>query len=152
VVEIRPAGLDVVLAQADRETLDRLVPPGHGARPLRTAPDELLFVVPAGSGTDVVRELEDRIAALEPDGLVLDVSDGWVGWTLSGPGAVRAFAAVSPLAAPAADAFVQGDVARVGAKVLGEADGALTILVPSPVGDHLVERLRADARADEVRP
>jgi hypothetical protein len=100
----------------------------------------------------VVRELEDRIAALEPDGLVLDVTDGWAGWTLVGPGAERALAAVSPLAAPDVDAFVQGDVARVGAKVLGEPDGALTILVPSSVEDHVVERLLADARATEVRP
>jgi hypothetical protein len=150
VAEFRAAELDVVLAQAAPDTLDRLVPPGHGALPMRTAPDEVLYTVPAGSGPDVVRELADRIAALEPDGLVLDVTDGWTAVTLGGDDVAGAFAAISPLTSPDAGTFVQGDVARVGAKVLGGPDGTLTILVPSPWGDHLRERLRRDARAREA--
>ena len=140
---IRPAVLDVVLCQASAAALDRLVPPGHGARLLRTAADEALAIVPPGVGHDVARELSDRAKALEADALVLDVTDGWAGWVL--PGADRAFPYVSSLEPPSVDGFVQGEVAHVAAKVLAGPDpGELTILVPAYWGEHLRERLEHD--------
>ena len=135
----------VVLCSADAAALDALVAPGHGARLLRTAPDEALFVVRPAVAADVMREVEDRIAALDADALVLDVSDGWAAWSLAGDDARRAFSFLSPLDPPGNGGFVQGDVARVAAKVLDEPNG-LTILVPAYWREHMRVRAIVDAR------
>jgi len=145
VAELRDAPFAVVLCSAQAAALDALVAPGHGARVLRTAPDEALFVAGPAVASDVLREVEDRIAALDDDALVLDVSDGWAAWSLVGGDAPRAFSFLSHLDPPAAGTFVQGDVARVAAKVLDEPDG-LTILVPAYWREHLRERAIVDAR------
>jgi len=145
VAELHARPLAVVLCAADRAALDGLVAPGHGARTLRVAADETLFVAAPEVAADVAREVMDRIAALDGDALVLDVSDGWAAWSLIGEDAAHAFSSLSQLEAPADGAFVQGDVARVGAKVLGEPDG-LTILVPAYWRDHMRERAIRDAR------
>jgi hypothetical protein len=127
--------------------------PGHGARALRIAPDECLFVCEPAVADDVVREVRDRIAALDDDALVLDVSDGWAGARLLGDDPARAFSYVSQLDAPTADGdgFVQGHVAHVSAKVVADDEG-LTILVPAYWGEHLRERLRHDVPVTEVQP
>ena len=143
--ELRGLELAVVMCSADAAALDALVAPGHGARMLRTAPDEALFVASPGVAADITREIEDRIAALDDDALVLDVSDGWAAWSLAGDDARRALSYLSQLDPPGEGAFVQGDVARVGAKVLDEPDG-LTILVPAYWREHVRERAIVDAR------
>jgi len=145
VAELHARSLAVVLCGADAAALDALVAPGHGARVLRTAPDETLLVAAPEVAADVAREVADRIAVLDDDALVLDVSDGWAGWSLIGDDTARAFSYLSQLEPPADGAFVQGDVAHVGAKVLGEPDG-LTILVPAYWRDHVRERAIHDAR------
>jgi hypothetical protein len=144
VADLHARSLAVVLCAADVAALDALVAPGHGARTLRTAPDEALFVAAPEVAADVAREVADRITALDDDAIVLDVSDGWAAWSLTGDDAARALSYLSQLDAPAAGAFVQGDVAHVGAKVLGEPDG-LTILVPAYWRDHVRERAIHDA-------
>ena len=98
--ELRDRAVAVVLCSADAAALDALVAPGHGARLLRTAPDEALFVVRPAVAADVMREVEDRIAALDADALVLDVSDGWAAWSLAGDDARRAFSFLSQLDPP----------------------------------------------------
>lgn len=147
--ELRRADLRVIVCLASAEALDRLVPPGHGARTVRVAADEALFVADAATAPEVLREIEDRIAAIESDAVVRDAGDGWAAWTLEGADTPRAFAHVSQLHPPATGDWVQGDVARVGAKVLGE-DGGLTILVPAYWDDHVRTRLVEDAGATEV--
>ncbi len=147
--ELRAANVDVVLCQAAPATLEQLVPPGHGARPLRTAPDEILFVSRAGVGHDVLREVTDRVAAVEPDALVLDVGDGWSAWDLSGADAAHGFSYLSALELPEGDGFVQGDVAHVAAKVWVARHG-ITILVPASWSAYLRERAVRDAGAIEV--
>jgi len=144
VAELRAHALAVVLCSADAIALDALVAPGHRARVLRTAPDETLFVADPGVAAEVVREVADRIAALDDDALVLDVSDGWAAWSLAGDDAGRALSYLSQLEPPDTGGFVQGDVARVAAKVLDEPAG-LTILVPAYWRDHLRERAIVDA-------
>lgn len=148
--ELTRPGLSVVLCGASPDALDALVPPGHGARTCRTAPDEALSVCPAEVAADVARELEDRVAALDDDAVVLDVSDGWTAWRLTGPDSRDAFAYASRLALPD-EGFVQGSVAHVAAKVVVEAD-ALTVLVPAYWHDHVRERLIHDARVTEAIP
>ncbi|HYJ61279.1 MAG TPA: hypothetical protein VE032_07445 [Actinomycetota bacterium] len=149
--ELRRTDLRVVTCLASADALDRLVAPGHGARALRLAPDESAFVTAPETAPEVRREVADRVAALEDDAVVRDVGDGWAAWRLTGADARDALAWVSALPPPPPGAWIQGDVARVGAKVLGEDDG-LTILVPAYWDDHLRTRLIADAGAIEVTP
>lgn len=147
--ELRDRSLAVVLCQAGEGALDALVPPGHGARPLRVAPDESLFVCDPAVAPEVVREIGDRIAALDEDAVVLDVTDGWAFLGLVGEDVGNALAYVSALEAPEPGRFVQGALAQVAAKVLGEDDG-LTILVPAYWHEHVRTRLRDDTRTREV--
>ena len=98
---------------------------------------------------DVRRELEDRIAAIDGDALVLDVSDGWASLALVGDDADDALSYLSGWRCRPTDGFVQGDVARVAAKVLGEPDGLL-LLVPAYWREHVRTRAIEDARATEV--
>ena len=150
--DLERVGASVILCAASADALDRLIPPGHGARTLRTAPDEALFVTSADVGRDVLREVEDRIAALDPDTLTLDVSDGWAFWSLRGSDAHPAFLRVSLLELPP-EGWAQGDVAHLPAKVLTRHDAGtdeVLLLVAASVGDHLRARLVHDARAVEV--
>lgn len=142
--ELRDRPIAVVLCSAEAAALDALVAPGHGARILRTADDEALFVCQPAVATDVVREIADRIAALDGDALVLDMTDGWAAWSLVGNDAAHALSYLSQLDAPPDGRFVQGAVAHVAAKVLGEPDG-LTILVPAYWREYLRERAARDA-------
>lgn len=146
--ELRSLRLAVVVCAADARALDALVAPGHAARLLRTAPDELLLVAPADVGDAVEREVRDRIAAVDADALVLDASDGWHAWALRGDDATRGLAYLTALDAPAPGAWVQGDVAGVGAIVLGE-DAGFTIVVPAFHGEHIRARAVRDALATE---
>jgi hypothetical protein len=150
VAELVRPDVAVVLCAAGVDALDALVPPGRGARQLRTAPDESMFVCRPSDAADVLREVDDRVRALDADAVVLDVSDGWAATRLTGDDARTAFAYVSQLDPPSAEGFVQGDVARVAAKVLADADG-LTILAPAYWEAHLLERLVDDAGATEAR-
>ena len=147
--ELRDRPVGVIVCAADPSALDRLVPPGHGARTLRHAPDESLVVVEPEVVTDVRREVADRIAAIDADALVLDVSDGWTSLALVGDDADRAFSYLSGLEVPAAGGFIQGDVARVGAKILREPDGLL-LLVPAYWREHVRMRAIEDGGATEV--
>jgi len=149
VAELTRSDVAVVVCQAEAAALDALVLPGHRSRALRTAPDEYLFVCEPAVAAEVAREASDRIAALDDDAVVLDVSDGWAGMRLTGVDTAHAFSYVSALALPAPDGFVQGDVARVAAKVLVDDDG-LTILAPAYWEDHLHARLLLDAGAEDV--
>lgn len=147
--ELRDLHQSVVACLASAEALDALVPPGHGARVCRTAPDELLLVGAAGVAAELVRETTDRVGALDPDALVMDVTDGWAGFVLAGEGARRAFAYLSALELPQ-EGFLQGHVAHVPAKILVEGE-ALVLLVPAFWGAHLGQRILADAAPAGVR-
>ena len=149
--DLRARSLAVIVCCADAAALDALVPVGHASRSLRTCADETLVVATPEAADTVERELTDRIAALDPDALVLDVSDGWSGWSLHGADALRAFSYLSALEMPQPGDFVLGDVARIAAVVLGEDDG-VTILVPAYWSEHIRERVIHDARATEVQP
>jgi hypothetical protein len=148
VPELQQRSLAVITCAAEAEALDALVAPGHGARLVRSAPDDLLVIAPADVGDTVEREVRDRIAALDPDALVLDASDGWHAWALRGDDASHALSYITALDPPAGGSWVQGDVARVGAIVIGDDDG-FTMLVPAFHGEHIRERAVADALARE---
>jgi hypothetical protein len=82
------------------------------------------------------------VVRLDPDAVVLDVSDGWGAHTLDGPGSREAFARLSELQLPIEGSLV-GEVARVGARILVDRD-RIDFLVPSMVSAHVRERIETD--------
>jgi hypothetical protein len=149
VPELRAERVGVILCSADAAALDALGAPPRASTKMRTAVDETIIAAAPDMVDDVVTELRVRISALDDDALVLDVSDGWAAWSITGEDAARAFSYLSALDPPSGTDFVQGDVARVAAKVLASDDG-LTILVPAYWSEHLRRRAVVDARATEV--
>ena len=124
----------VVAVLAPADVCDRLEPPADAVA-LRVAPREVLLVGPA----DVVA-LSTFVGV---DGLVADVSDGWVGLVLEGADARDAFARVSELELPERG-WIQGEVARAASKVL-VGSGRIEVLVPAMLAEHVEARIRADA-------
>jgi sarcosine oxidase gamma subunit len=95
-------------------------------------------------GDASITALRRTVEHVDPDAVVRDVSDGWLMHTLDGPGARDAFARLSELELPASG-FVQGGVARIGVRVLVQAD-RLDLLVPSMLAAHLRERIEDECR------
>ena len=82
---------------------------------------------------------EVALVRLDPDAVVLDVSDGWGAHSLDGPGSREAFARLSELELPIAGSLV-GEVAGVGVRILVDRD-RIDLLVPSMVSAHLRGRI-----------
>lgn len=130
--ELRAVSPSVVGVLASAATCDGVAAPA-GATLCRVAPRELL----------VIGDVEARdVRVDEPGAIVEDVSDGWAAFELAGDDAAEAIARLSELELPD-HGFVQGEVARVGAKILA-SPGRLTILVPAMLGAFLEERIRTD--------
>jgi len=134
VAELRVVSPSVIAVLATAEALDGLRVP-KGAALCRVAPREALVIRDHGLDAADLK-MKERGAIVE------DVSDGWSGFELAGDDAAEAFARVSELELPE-DGFVQGDVARIGAKVVAAAD-RITILVPAMLGAFIDERIRTD--------
>jgi sarcosine oxidase gamma subunit len=105
----------------------------------RVSPTEVMLL-----GEASVEVLERAVRGHDPDALVLDVSEGWALVPLEGQNAREAFARLSELELPA-EGFVQGEVARIGARVLVR-EGGVDLLVPAMLGAHVRERVAADCR------
>ena len=132
--ELRVVSPVVIAVLASAEAIDALIVPGD-ATMCRVAPREALVIGSADlSRDDIV--LDERGAIVE------DVSDGWAGSEIMGDDVHDAFARLSELELPETG-FVQGDVARIGAKILA-APGRVTILVPAMLGTFVEERIRVD--------
>jgi hypothetical protein len=123
----RPAALDALVESADL--------------PLRIAPTELLLLEARAE----LAELAQRLAALDPHGLTLELSGAYATWVVRGDDRFEAFARVSAIPLPAPGGFAQGLVAHVPAKVVvRESD--LLVTVSSVVSHHLRDRLPAVCR------
>ena len=134
--ELRAVSPSVVGVLASAATCDGVAAPA-GATQCRVAPRELL----------VIGDVEARdVRVDEPGAIVEDVSDGWAAFELAGDDAAEAIARLSELELPD-HGFVQGEVARVGAKILA-SPGRLTILVPAMLGAFLEERIRTDCATE----
>jgi hypothetical protein len=124
----------VIAVLASAGAIDALSVP-DGATMCRVAPREALVIGGSGlSANDVVLG--------EQGAMVEDVTDGWAAFELDGDDVAEAFARLSELELPE-NGFVQGDVARIGAKVLTAPD-RITILVPAMLGAFVEERIRTD--------
>jgi hypothetical protein len=84
------------------------------------------------------------VVRLDPDAVVIDVSDGWSAHSLDGPGSREAFSRLSELELPTAGSLV-GQVAGVGLRILVDGD-RIDLLVPSMVSAHVRERIETDCR------
>ena len=136
-LEITRTLVGVVAASAAARALDGLVVPGR-AFACRAADDELLLLCAPPVTDEVAREVATRLAALDPDALVIDTTDGWAAISVVGSDARGSFGLLSPLELPDAG-FLQGEVVHVPAKVVAGDDRVL-ILVPSIWEDHLHDR------------
>ena len=130
--ELRTVAPTVVAVLASAAGCDGVDAPA-GAILCRVAPREVLLIGDLSA---------DDVTLDEPGAIVEDVTDGWAALELAGVDAAEAFARLSELELPA-DGFVQGEVARIGAKLIVEP-GRLTILVPAMLGAFLEERIRTD--------
>ena len=138
----------VVGGFASAGALDAVQAP-TGVRACRIASDETAFVCPADATGDVLEAIVPQVARGDRDGFVLDLSDGWTSFTLTGD-VERAFSYLSELQLPGPGGFVQGDVLRVPVRVL-TGEGRLDLLVPSPWGTYLHGEILTSLRALNVR-
>jgi hypothetical protein len=147
-VTLHSSRFGVVVGFASAGALDAVQAPA-GARACRIASDETAFVCSADAAADVLDAIAPQIARGDSDGFVLDLSDGWTSFTLTGD-VERAFSYLSELRLPGPGAFVQGDVLRVPVRVLA-GEGEIDLLVPSPWGRYLHDEMLEALRALNVR-
>jgi hypothetical protein len=99
----------------------------------RVAPDEVFIAGP------IADDLRRAIRTVDRTALVRDASQGWAEVDL--PDGRGVFARLSSLRLPDGDGYMQGDVARVVARVFVDG-GDVRVFVPSYWEAHLRERVR----------
>lgn len=127
-LELATTSVSVIGVFADPATIDALDP-----RAFWIAADEAMLVGEPGA--------TPTVAVDDPHAVVLETTDGWTVFTLTGEQVRAAFARLSALPLPERG-FVQGDVVRVPARVIVEP-GRLRILVPAMWGEHVRTRILA---------
>ncbi len=138
-LEITRTLIGVVAASAAAGPLDGLIVPGR-ALVCRAADDELMLLSVPQVTDEVVREVSTRLAALDPDAVVIDMTDGWAAITVAGAGARASFGLLSRMELPDAG-FTQGEVVHIPAKVVAHGEQVL-ILAPSMWEAHLQDRVK----------
>lgn len=104
--------------------------PGAG----RVATDE---VIVRGS---IAEDLQAAVRTIDADAVIRECSEGWSEIVLSGAHARSTFARVSELPLPDGGGYVQGDVARVAARVFVEED-TLHVFVRASWGSYLARQI-----------
>lgn len=104
----------------------------------RVAHDEAMIVGPRAAADEMLTAAA-RLVGGDADALVLDATDGWFVWTLTGPSPAAALALMSSIDVRGV-AFAQGDVAGVCARILAAPD-RLHIVVPAMWAEHLRARV-----------
>ena len=100
--------------------------PGAG----RVAADEVFVRGP------IAEDLRAAVQTVDPDALIRESTEGWERVVLEGGDARDVFARLSDLRLPDGGGYVQGDVARVAARVFVE-DDALHLFVRAQWGAYL---------------
>jgi sarcosine oxidase gamma subunit len=140
VLEIVPSRAAVIRCFAEPRALDTF-PPGAGLA--RVARDELWLLGGATARNDLTTRAKSYLAGVDPDGAVVDQSDGWSAWTVTGPNSTAILKRLSAIRIPAErPAFIQGAVAEVPAKALVQAD-RLLLLAPAQFAHHVSSRMLA---------
>jgi sarcosine oxidase gamma subunit len=126
------------------EALDKLTPP-PGARAGRVAPDEVLWVGERAQAAQLAETLGAELSGFGNRATVVDHSDGYALFTLTGTKRGELFNRLSSIRIPAVDAFVQGNFAGVPARTFCSAD-RLEVIVTSDVAWFVSGRLEHAAR------
>jgi hypothetical protein len=121
------------------EALDKLTPP-PGVRAGRVAGDEVLWVGERGRAGELTEALGAELSGYGNRATVVDHSDGYALFTLTGEERGELFARLSSIRIPAVDAFVQGNFAGVPARTFCRAD-RLEVIVTSDVAWFVSGRL-----------
>ena len=128
------------------EALDKLTPP-PGVRAGRVAGDEVLWVGDSGRVGELLETLGAELSGYGNLATVVDHSDGYALFALTGPERNEVFSRLSSIRIPETDAFVQGNFAGVPARTFCSAD-RLEVIVTSDVAwfvggrlDHAVHDL-----------
>ena len=122
-----------------KDALDALAAPA-GVRAGRVAGDEVLWVGDAASTGELLAALQSQLAALGNRAAVVDHSDGYALFALTGEDREELFARLSSIRIPAAGGFVQGNFAGVPARIFCGSD-RLEVIVTSDVSWFVGDRL-----------
>jgi hypothetical protein len=95
--------------------------PGAG----RVATDEVIVRGP------IAEDLRAAVHTIDADAVIRECSEGWSELVLTGADARATFARLSDLPLPEGSGYVQGDVARVAARVFVEEDTLRVLVRPS---------------------
>jgi hypothetical protein len=147
VLELIPTRVSVISCLASHEALTELSPPDEAY--LCWVADDELMVVGKPEATDELQHSAREALTVDDDAVVLDVSDGWSAWTLSGPGTDDVLERLSELQ-HSGDGYLQGDVAHVPVRLIAHAE-RLHLLVPVMWEEHLRSRIRAVAAGLDLR-
>ena len=152
-LELLSTDASVISCFAAPDALDHVAAPSAGVVCCRVAPDEIMLIGQPGEAKGIVRAARGQIAG-DAHAVVLDASDGWAVWTLSGNETNEALRRLSAIH-PAGRTYTAGDVARVPVRILS-FPGLLHLLVGAMWRDYLRERLLEACRAaggrEGVRP
>ena len=121
------------------EALDKLTPP-PGVRAGRVAGDEVLWVGDSGRVGELLETLGAELSGYGNLATVVDHSDGYALFALTGPERNEVFSRLSSIRIPETDAFVQGNFAGVPARTFYSAD-RLEVIVTSDVAWFVGGRL-----------
>jgi len=148
VLELALTRVSVVSCLASAEALAELDPPADGYL-CWAAEDEVMLVGGPDAAGDVIGAAREELSGRDDDALVVDVSDGWSAWTLSGAGADDVLERLSELT-HSGDGYLQGDVAHVPVRVIALGE-RLHLLVPAMWEEHLRSRIRNAATGLDLR-
>jgi hypothetical protein len=104
--------------------------PGSG----RVASDEVIVRGP------IAEDIRRAVRTVDPDALIREATEGWAEVVMEGDDSRDDFARLSELRLPDAPGYVQGDVARVAARVFVGEDG-IRVFVPAYWESHLRGRV-----------
>jgi hypothetical protein len=139
-----PDGWEIATAAKVRafgppEALDKLTPP-PGVRSGRVAGDEVLWVSDGARVGELLETLRAQLSGHGNRATVVDHSDGYARFVLTGTERGELFSRLSSIRLPATDAFVQGNFAGVPARTFCSAD-QLEVIVTSDVAWFVGTRL-----------
>jgi hypothetical protein len=127
---------------APPEVLDGLATP-PGAMRGRIAPNEVVFVGAPGTAGALTAHCEAAVGSLGARGLVVDHTDGWSFFTISGEGAEDVFRRVSMVPLPAGGdepVFFMGRVCHVAAKAF-RRPGRIDVMTGMEASRHVLDQL-----------
>jgi hypothetical protein len=127
---------------APPEAIDGLATPA-GALRGRIAPNEVVFVAEPGRADELKAGLESALQSLGNRALVVDHTDGWSFFSITGDGSDDVFRRVSMVPLPAAGAepvFFMGRVCDVAAKAFRRGD-RVDVMSGMEASRHVRDRL-----------